>query len=99
MFHCGFTLVSFFQPQVVRGQHWLHFGLKDEAAKNWRPLMDRIYMPPVPFFTQGRIASTGDGVGFSLLESGCRARKPDDFGLDVFWGPPLKTRLVVWVFP
>ena len=23
-----------------------------------------------------------------LLESGCRARKPDDFGLDVFWGPP-----------
>lgn len=31
------------------------------------------------------------GVGFALLESGCRARKPDDFGLDVFWAPhPLK---------
>jgi len=40
---------------VVRGQHWLHFGLTDEAAKNWRPLMDRIYMPPVPFFTQGAV--------------------------------------------
>ena len=54
--------------------------------------MDRIYMPPVPFFTQGRIGSTG-GWG---LDSPCwnQAAEPGNqmiFGLDVLWGPhPLK---------
>ncbi|CAE7688933.1 unnamed protein product [Symbiodinium pilosum] len=38
---------------VVRGQHWLHFGAPATAARNWRPLMDRLYLPVQPFFGQG----------------------------------------------
>eukprot|EP00438_Fugacium_kawagutii_P014619 Skav210590 [mRNA] locus=scaffold3272:261960:281327:+ [translate_table: standard] len=40
---------------VVRGQHWLHLGSPQTAAKSWRPLMDRLYMPPAAFFTEGAV--------------------------------------------
>ncbi|CAJ1393437.1 unnamed protein product [Effrenium voratum] len=40
---------------VVRGQHWLSFEAPKSAAKSWRPLMDRVYMAPAPFFgAQGK---------------------------------------------
>jgi len=40
---------------VVRGQHWLSFEAPKRAAKSWRPLMDRVYMAPAPFFgAQGK---------------------------------------------
>eukprot|EP00913_Durusdinium_trenchii_P015131 g14192.t1 len=41
---------------VTRGQHWLHLGRPSNTAKSWRPLMDRLYMAPVPFFTAGEVA-------------------------------------------
>lgn len=40
---------------VVRGQHWLHLGPPQSAAQSWRPLMDRMYMPLLPFFTKGAV--------------------------------------------
>ncbi|CAE7198223.1 unnamed protein product [Symbiodinium natans] len=42
---------------VVRGQHWLHFAPPATAARGWRPLMDRLYLPVQPFFGKG--AATG----------------------------------------
>lgn len=48
--------------QVVRGQHWLHLGSPPTAAKTWRPLMDRLYMPPAAFFTQG---TAGGGANWA----------------------------------
>lgn len=35
---------------VVRGQHRLLVGPPEQAAAAWRPQMDRLYQPPVPFF-------------------------------------------------
>merc|ERR1712217_499355 len=44
---------------IVRGKHFLTVSKPSEAAKTWRPLMDRIHMPALPFF-QARSAAHQD---------------------------------------
>lgn len=45
---------------VTRGKHFLLFGAPDNAARQWRPLADAVYMPLQPFFA-GAGAQPGRG--------------------------------------
>jgi len=47
---------------VIRGQHFLTFTPPATAASHWRPLMDRLYLPAMPFFQS---ESTSPGSSFS----------------------------------
>jgi len=38
---------------VSRGRHWLSLSSPGGAARIWRPLADRLYMAPQPFFFDG----------------------------------------------
>jgi len=48
---------------VIRGQHFLTFAPPATAASHWRPLMDRLYLPAMPFFQKSAPAgSTFSGI-------------------------------------
>jgi len=38
---------------VIRGKHFFTLSKPADAAKTWRPLMDRVHMPALPFFKTG----------------------------------------------
>merc|ERR1712139_460772 len=45
---------------VIRGKHLVSLSSPAQAAAKWRPLVDKLHMPPLPFFALGASAPLKD---------------------------------------